>query len=156
MNRILRGKQLGDLAEYRVTTTLLERGLDVLQPIGDRLPYDVSVSWYRRNIRLQVRTAFPRRGYYCLLAVRPSDRQILQPHDCDFVVAHVAELGINYVIPILAVTAKEITFRPGNPDQKYEKFRDAWHLVEALLGTRDEAMQAFTFETAPGDALAPI
>lgn len=51
-------KLIGDISEFMVAVELLKRGFVVLQPIGDRLPYDLAIDLNGNLIRIQVRTAY--------------------------------------------------------------------------------------------------
>ena len=51
-------KLKADIAESAVTTKLLKRGFRVLQPVGDRLAYDLGVDLGGRLLRIQVKSAW--------------------------------------------------------------------------------------------------
>ncbi|WP_222845834.1 group I intron-associated PD-(D/E)XK endonuclease [Flavilitoribacter nigricans] len=51
-------KLKGDIAEQAVVLTALEKGWGVLQPVGDRLPYDLVLDIAGRLLRIQVKAAW--------------------------------------------------------------------------------------------------
>jgi hypothetical protein len=51
-------KLKGDIAEQAVVLAALEKGWGVLQPLGDRLPYDLVLDIEGRLVRIQVKAAF--------------------------------------------------------------------------------------------------
>ena len=51
-------KLLADIAESAVIVELLRRGFKVLQPLGDRLPYDLGIDVNGKLLRIQVKSAW--------------------------------------------------------------------------------------------------
>lgn len=51
-------KLKGDIAEQAVVLAALRRGWGVLQPIGDRLSYDLVIDIESRLLRIQVKAAW--------------------------------------------------------------------------------------------------
>lgn len=133
----------GDLTAARVTVALLARGYEVLKPITDRLPYDLAISWFRRNIRLQVRTAYSRRNGFCV-SLQKYKKVRFSVDDCDFILAHIPERDLTYVLPIEELGHCEIILRPDNPKSKWAKYKEAWHYVDALLCEPKTALAAYT------------
>lgn len=135
-------KLVGDISEMMVLTELLQRGYQVLQPVGDRLPYDLAIDLNGRFIRFQVRTAYhdaptdkyvgnvrnakTNRGTYSFVKSNTSD--------VEYFIFVVQPMRIFYVIPseVVATYASAIRFMPHrslirpatNPKHDVETFRD--------------------------------
>jgi hypothetical protein len=66
-------KLTGDISEKIVELQLLRLGMNVLRPVGDRLPYDLAIDISGKLIRIQVRTAwYDKRNDYFIGNVRDS------------------------------------------------------------------------------------
>lgn len=99
-------KQKGDVAEYRVIAELLRRGLNVLRPLGDRLPYDLAVERDGRLVRIQVKFAWPdARGNFVVDVRRSQTNRRVARHtkyaatDFEFLIAWIADFDVFYVFP---------------------------------------------------------
>ena len=51
-------KLKADIAELSVTKELLNRGFNVLKPIGDRLAYDLAIDLNGELLRIQIKAAW--------------------------------------------------------------------------------------------------
>jgi hypothetical protein len=99
-------KQKGDVAEYRVIAELLRRGLNVLRPLGDRLPYDLAIEQAGKLVRLQVKMAWRDATGNFVVDVRRSqtNRRVFKhtkytETDFEFMVAWVPEPEAFYIFP---------------------------------------------------------
>ena len=126
--------QLAEIAFVRKATSL---GFAVAKPWGEGERYDFivrvqNVCWrvqvksvlapttsrphYRMNLRI-----VHRRG----LGVPYSSREI------DFLVAYLFQANTWYVCPAKAIDGiSAVCLRPGNKRNKYEPYREAWHLMQ--------------------------
>ena len=137
-------KLKADIAESAVKTELLKRGFRVLQPIGDRLAYDLGIDLNGRLLRVQVKSAwFNRKANYYLIDVRRTKtnrRRMLRKNynakDFDFAITYIADLHRFYVMPvsvfcrykstIVFVEAKKRQRKP-----KSASYRERWDLLSA-------------------------
>ena len=101
-------KLCSDIAEAAVTTELLRRGLRVLRPIGDRLPYDLAIDWGGRLIRIQVKSAWfePAKQLYTVDVRRTKTnrremrRARYDTGDFDVAIVYVPDRHSFYVMPV--------------------------------------------------------
>jgi hypothetical protein len=128
-------KPLGELAEARFLVEAQSRGLIVARPWGDSLPFDFVVGGKRRWFRVQVKSASrPHCRGWRLMCARSGTRKPYTPRDIDFLAAYVVPERTWYIIPVRAFAPrKAIVLFPHLPPaaRRYERFRDAWHLLDA-------------------------
>ncbi len=140
-------KQKGDVAEHRVITECLRRGMNVLRPIGDRLQYDLAVERSGHLVRIQVKCAWPAQGPRAgshLVDIRRGNvrRGRATPEytleSFEVLIAWLPDLDVFYVFPIAfvcavgsSITMKEVVpaDAPG-PKPRSPIYREAWHLIE--------------------------
>ncbi|HKV81559.1 MAG TPA: group I intron-associated PD-(D/E)XK endonuclease [Candidatus Sulfotelmatobacter sp.] len=99
------------------------------QALGRQLPYDVAIESHGRFLRVQVKCTRFRRGrsYKCHL---DSNGHPYTPDQIDFIAAYVIPTDAWYILPIKATNAQpDVLLTPNNPRSKYEKYREAWHLL---------------------------
>lgn len=123
-------KARGEWAELRFMTRATELGLRVTKPWGDNAPYDLAVEVRGRFLRVQVKCTRFRRGrsYKCHL---DSNGHAYTPDQIDFIAAYVIPTDTWYILPIEATNAQpDILLTPKNPRSKYEKYKEAWHLLQ--------------------------
>jgi hypothetical protein len=100
-------KLKGDIAEQAVVLYALKQGWGVLQPVGDRLPYDLALDIQGFLIKIQVKSAWfdDKRGNYVVDTRRTKTnrrrmlRETYAVNDFDFAVIFIQELEIFYVMP---------------------------------------------------------
>jgi len=83
-----------------------------------------------RFLRVQVKCTRFRRGrsYKCHL---DSNGHAYTPDQIDFIAAYVIPTDTWYILPIEATNAQpDILLTPHNERSKYEKYREAWHLLQ--------------------------
>ena len=143
-------KLKADIAESAVTTELLKRGFRVLQPVGDRLAYDLAIDVRGQLLRIQVKSAwFNRKARYYVVDARRTKtnrrkmlRQRYGADDFDFAIIYLADLLVFYVMPISVFATYEstITFVETDKRQrkpKSEEYRERWDLLsDGLLSRR--------------------
>jgi len=123
-------KARGEWAELRFMVRATELGLPVTKPWGDNSPYDLVIESNRRFLRVQVKCTRFRRGrsYKCHL---DSNGHAYTPDQIDFIAAYVIPTDTWYILPIKATNAQpDILLTPQNPRSKYEKYKEAWHLLQ--------------------------
>ncbi len=137
------------IAESAVTTELLKRGFRVLQPIGDRLAYDLAVDLRGRLLRIQVKSAWFNAKDNCYVVdgrrTNTNRRRMLRKHysadDFDFAIIYLADLQVFYVMPVAVfssyrstVTLIEKTKRQRK--SKSAEYRERWDLLSDGLFSR--------------------
>ena len=164
-------KLKADIAESAVVTELLNRGFNVLRPVGDRLAYDLAIDIKGRLVRIQVKHAWfnEKDKAYMVDARRTKTnrRQMLRKkssdEDFDFAVVYLGNKKLFYIIPaaIFNSFASTITFVEESKRQRLPKtaeYRERWDLlseenltdkdwqkIEKLLPKKEEA---FTYVDA--------
>ena len=101
-------KQKGDVAEQAAILQALKRGWGVLQPIGDRMPYDLVFDVAGAFVKVQVKSSWydVPSGNYVVDNRRTKTnrrrmiREVYLPSDFDFALAYVAEFDLFYIIPV--------------------------------------------------------
>jgi hypothetical protein len=123
-------KARGEWAELRFMLRATELGLRVTKPWGDNSPYDLVIETSGRFLRVQVKCTRFRRGrsYKCHL---DSNGHPYTPDQIDFIAAYVIPTDTWYILPIQATNSQpDILLTPRNPRSKYEKYKEAWHLLQ--------------------------
>ena len=127
---ILHPKARGKWAELRFMLRATELGLRVTKPWGDNSPYDLVIETSGRFLRVQVKCTRFRRGrsYKCHL---DSNGHAYSPDQVDFIAAYIIPTDTWYILPIRATNAQpDILLTPHNTRSKYEKYKEAWHLLQ--------------------------
>ncbi|MBN8561843.1 MAG: endonuclease [Leptolyngbya sp. UWPOB_LEPTO1] len=135
-------KLTGDIAEQAAILYALKQGWGVLQPVGDRLPYDLVFDVSGRLIKIQVKSAWldePSGNYVVDNRRTKTNRRVMlrdvyQPTDFDFALAYLADLDVFYVFPvdIFISYGSEIHFVEAEKRQRKPKsamYRNAWQLI---------------------------
>ena len=123
-------KARGEWAELRFMLRATELGLRVTKPWGDNSPYDLVIETSGRFLRVQVKCTRFRRGrsYKCHL---DSNGHAYSPEQIDFIAAYIIPTDTWYILPIRATHGQpDILLTPHNPRSKYEKYKEAWHLLQ--------------------------
>lgn len=116
-----------------------EMGFKLTKPWGDSASYDVAIEQKGRFLRIQVKSTICRehgrkpehtKGMYVASMRRSSGRPYRQS-DFDFLAVYVIPKDVWYVIPVaIAMQRSGIRVRPGYADNRYERYREAWHLLK--------------------------
>lgn len=142
-------KLRADIAEFAVITELLKRGLRVLRPVGDRLPYDLAVDCSGQLIRIQVKCAWyePAKRLYTVdvRRTRSNRRHMLRERytskDFDIAILYLSEQRAFYLMPVHVF----VSYRSGISFVEHQKrqrqprsaqYRERWDL---LLGPHNKA-----------------
>ncbi len=136
-------KLKGDIAEQSTIVQALKRGWGVLQPVGDRLPYDLVFDIGERLVKIQVKAAWfhPTSKNYVVdnRRTKTNRRQMVRsPYtlsDFDFAVAYISELDVFYIFPatVFISYGSEIHLVEAEKRQRKPRsagYREQWSLIE--------------------------
>lgn len=139
----MKGKRAGAAYEAQFTADALSRGLNVLQPFGDFLPYDLLVeNQHGRLTRVQVKgTTYKQRGKintYRISAgkegVKTKKRRVkvkLTTADADVLAVYTAPDKIWYHIPLEYLSSISVHLRPTEKSSaQYEVWKEAWNVYQ--------------------------
>jgi len=142
-------KLKADIAESAVTTELLKRGFRVLQPVGDRLAYDLGVDLGGRLLRIQVKSAWFDNKAKCFVVdarrTKTNRRRMLRKHysanDFDFAVIYLADIGSFYVMPVSIFSKYGSTITIVEADKRQRRpvsaeYKERWDLLSDGLLSR--------------------
>lgn len=141
-------KTQGELAEILFLHEAASRGLVVARPWGDNLPFDFVVGTrLGRFHRVQVKSTTKRhyRGYR-VMCLRAAGRKRYHPSDIDFLAAYVVPERTWYVVPVRAFAPRTaiVVFPTLPPRRRYERYREAWQLLEGVPSTRRQVPGSFS------------
>tara|TARA_R110002051_G_scaffold98245_2_gene168411 strand:+ start:130 stop:552 length:423 start_codon:yes stop_codon:yes gene_type:complete len=128
-------KRRGSQYEAAFVTQALKRGLDILEPYGDYMPYDVMVQNADGRIqRVQVKGTSARirgkPGYKIIAAHGNAVKAPINPAAVDVLAAYVEPEDVWYLIPIGKIDGGVSVYL--NPHSKvngrYEVWREAWNV----------------------------
>ncbi len=128
-------KKRGEWVELKFMAEAAERNLPACKPLGDSENFDVVVGRTGRFVAVQVKCTIFRsengEGYLCSVC---SSHNVYKPGAFDFLVGYVVPEDVWYILP-----AKEIEGMRSvslmTPTSRYEKYREAWHLLHEAVGT---------------------
>lgn len=134
-------KLKSDIAESAVLTRLLQEGLRVLKPVGDRLPYDLAIDRGSKLLKIQIKSAWGKNGIYNVDSRRTKTnrrtmvRSRYAKGDFDFAVLYVEDCGVFYVMPRnvfnsykSGIRLVETNTRQRTPRSR--SYREAWDLLK--------------------------
>ena len=130
-------KRRGSQYESAFVTQALKRGLDILEPYGDYMPYDVMVQNADGRIqRVQVKGTGARikgkPGYKIIAASGNTGKTPLNPEEVDVLAAYVELEDTWYLIPIKKLKGNVSVYL--NPNTKrngrYEVWKEAWNVFQ--------------------------
>jgi PD-(D/E)XK endonuclease len=135
-------KSKGDLAEQAVILKALKHGWEVLNPVGDRLPYDIVFDVNGKLFKIQVKCAwFDKKRKNFVVDTRRTKtnrrkmlRSLYNANDFDFAIIYIEELNVFYVFPVSVFISygSEVHLIETEKRQRKPKsadFREAWHLI---------------------------
>jgi hypothetical protein len=129
----LHNKHRGELAELAFMRKAASRGYAVSKPWGDCEPYDFVVRFGKVFWRVQVKSVRDRDSrwpYYRLCTVN-SHKVSYTSEDVDFVAGYIFPEDTWYIFPAFVVESrKSLCLTPSSRRSRYEKFREAWKLME--------------------------
>ena len=130
-------KRRGSQYESAFVTQALKRGLDILEPYGDYMPYDVMVQNADGRIqRVQVKGTSSqiknKPGYKVIAAHGNATKTPINPDEVDVLAAYVEPEDTWYVIPVAKLTGNVSVYL--NPNTKlngrYEVWKEAWNVFQ--------------------------
>jgi PD-(D/E)XK endonuclease len=131
-------KRLGEMGEAAFLAKAAFMGMEVSRPWGDSNRYDLIIDVGGRLLRVQLKSAHrvcaqPGGGYH--VRASPHQRVPYGSDEIDLLVAYIVPENIWYVFPPSAFqNMKSMRLFPyrGKKISKFEKFREAWHLIPGL------------------------
>jgi hypothetical protein len=121
-------KLRGEWAEMHFMVRATDHDLPVSRPWGDSRSYDFVVGWpgHFKAVQVKSTTFEVEEGYVCSV----SGHQPYPPGSFDFLAAYVIFEDAWYIIPAEKVEGlTKLTLFPQSGRSKYEKYREAWHLL---------------------------
>jgi len=126
-------KRRGEWAEMCFMMRASELGMEVSKPWGESAHYDFIVEKARRTARVQVKSTICRRnsGYACKVG---DCNGAYEGDPFDFIAAYLILEDIWYIIPARMMRGQSsVGLYPRLKWSKYERFREAWHLLPGRL-----------------------
>ena len=130
-------KRRGSQYEAAFATQALKRGLNILEPYGDYMPYDVMVqNGDGRILRVQVKGTGNqiknKPGYKVIAATGNATKTPINPDEVDVLAAYVEPEDTWYVIPVVKLKGNVSVYL--NPNTKrngrYEVWKEAWNVFQ--------------------------
>lgn len=136
-------KLKGDIAEQASTLQALKRGWGVLQPVGDRLPYDLVFDTGNTLLRIQVKSSWldtAKQNWVVDNRRTKTNRRVMlrsnyRSNDFDFALLYIDQLSLFYVMPVDVFNAYGSEIHLVEEQKRQRKpasaaFRDAWSLLD--------------------------
>ena len=129
-------KKRGHWAELRFMAKAAELGFQLAQPLGDTAQYDVVIDLGGHFLRVQVKsTCFQannlKPGNFVASLVHacgPNHRY--RQSDFDYLAVYCIQRDVWYIIPWAVASCKQsICVCPGDKQNKWEHYREAWYLL---------------------------
>ena len=143
-------KQIGDIAEQAVTLAALQRGWEVLRPIGDRLAYDLVFDVDGDLFKIQVKAAWYYQAKDNFVVdnrrTKTNRRKMIRSNyelaDFDFAILYIQALNVFYIMPCAIFTGygSEIHLVESTKRQRKPRsadYREAWQLIEQRAATEE-------------------
>lgn len=133
-------KRRGEWVELKFMERAAGLELQVYKPWGDSARYDVGVEWRGKQWKVQVKSTMclskhSEHSYVC--SVHPNQRgRAYRKKEFDFLAAYVIPEDVWYIIPASVVmkgTMNMVVLSPSVPGHRYERFKEAWHLLTGRL-----------------------
>jgi hypothetical protein len=133
--KIKNDKVRGEWAEMVFMARATELGLEVSKPWGETRSYDFVVGRPGHFVCVQVKSTIAEVGTGYVCCVRGSQNRPYPPGSFDFLAAYVVTENAWYILPEEATWDKDcVALYPKSQKAKYEKYREAWHLLGADAG----------------------
>jgi len=130
-------KRRGSQYEAAFVTQALKRGLDILEPVGDYMIYDLMVSNSAGRIqRVQVKgtsSQIKNKPGYKVIAASGNLRKVpLNPDEVDVMAAYVEPCDVWYLIPVRKLDGGiSVYLNPATKvNAKYEVWKEAWNVFQ--------------------------
>lgn len=137
--KIFDKKLRGEWAEMHFMLRATDHDLPVSKPWGDSRSYDFVVGRPGYFVAVQVKsTTFElEEGYVCTVC----SNKPYPPGSYDFLAAYVIYDDAWYIIPEERVRGlAKVTLYPQSSKSKYQKYREAWHLLGARAKGEDKGI----------------
>ncbi len=123
-------KRFGEVIEAAFLAKVCKLRIPVCKPWGDSERYDFVVDWGKGFWSVQVKAGS--RGKGSVYKVNAgSNGKLFTKDDMDFVVVHIAEEDLWYVVPVeIAEGSTALWFNPRSTRARFEKYREAWCLLD--------------------------
>lgn len=147
---IISNKKLrGEWAEPCFMVRAAEHGLQISKPWGEMRSYDFVLGRPGYFVAVQVKSTICEQdnGYRCTVR---GGHTSYPAGSFDFLAAYAALEDAWYIIPEEAIDGKEsVDLCPNNKAAKYEKYREAWHLLKdnRTVAKKIDRIQACADET---------
>jgi len=135
-------KKRGEWAESVFMARAAEHGLPVSKPWGEMCSYDFVIGKTGRFSSVQVKSTICQldTGYDCTVR---GGHKAYPAGAFDFLAAYVVAEDTWYIIPAKVIRGKKsIALYPKSQTAKYEKYREAWHLLREAAELGEEAESA--------------
>jgi PD-(D/E)XK endonuclease len=141
-------KQRGEWVEFEFMARVAELGFTFDRPAGGCALHDIAIDLVDRLVRVQIksttclqeyrlhakkeenRTSKANRATFCA-ELRPHTRS--RPYrlsDFEYLAFYVVPRDIWYIIPsFVALQTGTVCVRPGDKENRFERYREAWHLL---------------------------
>src|ERR1019366_266667 len=123
-------KHRGEWTELNFMSRVTERGFNVSKPWGDSTRYDFAVERRGRFLRVQVKPTIARQDGGYIVTIK-SGYHYYTSHQVDFFAVYVIPEDVWYILPakIITILRSNFLLAPRRPHQKYEPYKEAWHLL---------------------------
>ena len=128
---IIGNKKLrGEWAELVFMVRAAEHGLPICKPWGEMRSYDFVVGWPGHFVAVQVKSTICEQGSGYECCVRGGHTSYAAG-SFDFLAAYAVFDDAWYIIPAGIIQGMEgVSLYPKFKEAKYEKYREAWHLLD--------------------------
>lgn len=135
-------KERGEWAESVFIARAKEYGLPVSKPQGDSTSFDCVVGRPGKFVAVQVKSTIATlekgTGYNCSTC---SSHKAYRAGAFDFLAAYVIPEDLWYIIPAKEIRGlKSISLCTTEGEAKYEKYREAWHLLREAAAMDEDAV----------------
>jgi len=128
--KIIDKKLRGEWAEMCFMVRAAEHHLPISRPWGEMRSFDFVVGRTGHFVSVQVKSTISELDEGCRCTVR-GGHTAYAPGSFDFLAAYVVFEDAWYIIPADKIQGKEsLTFFPKSKEAEYEKYREAWHLLQ--------------------------
>ena len=136
-------KERGEWAELCFMTRATEEGFRVSKPWGDSARYDFALEANGRFLRVQVKSSIFHSGTGYRCSMQPTgyggSSRRYTTEQIDFFAAYIIPEDLWYILPATIADDLVGKFRvsPNNKHHKYERYREAWHLLHEAVGKKE-------------------
>ena len=126
-------KHRGEIAELAFMRKAATLGFAVAKPWGDSDRYDAVVRAGRVFWRVQIKSVWgvsTARTHY-RVKITGHRPHFYSADEIDFLVAYISPKDIWYIFPVAVIeNRRAVCVRPGSTISKYERYREAWKLMD--------------------------